>query len=289
MRRRRLIVVLTAALTLMMGAAGCAVQGAPRSTSPPGATTQVGATSTAVPASTTQPSTTHAQTSLPPTSPSPLAGRVIVLDPGHNGRNREFPDEINQLVDIGTGMKACNTTGTQTAAGYPEAAFNWELAVATRRSLEARGAAVVLTRDDNDGWGPCITDRAAIGNAAGADVVVSIHADGGPPGGRGFHVIFPIAIPGLTDDIAERSEGLAITLRDAFTVTGMPPSDYAGVEGLSARSDLGGLNLSDVPVVFLEVGNMKNTADADLLTDPGFWDDAAAAITTALVTFLADS
>lgn len=210
-----------------------------------------------------------------------------MIDPGHNGRNRDFPDEINRLVDIGNGMKACNTTGTQTDAGYPEATFNWELASATRRALEAGGATVVLTRHDNDGWGPCITERAAIGNDAGADAVVSIHADGGPAGGRGFHVIHPEVLPGLTDDIAERSELLASMLRDAFVTTGMPVSDYAGVDGLSARDDLGGLNLSDVPTVFLEVGNMKNAADVALLADVGFRDLAAAAIVTALELFLA--
>jgi N-acetylmuramoyl-L-alanine amidase len=38
----------------------------------------------------------------------------------------------------------------------------------------------VLTRDAATPWGPCITERAAIGNRAQADVALSIHADGGP-------------------------------------------------------------------------------------------------------------
>jgi N-acetylmuramoyl-L-alanine amidase len=59
-----------------------------------------------------------------------------------------------------------------------------------------------MTRTDNNGVGPCIDERAAIGNRAHAAVGVSIHADGGPVTGRGFHVIYPPSIPNITDGIA---------------------------------------------------------------------------------------
>ena len=36
-----------------------------------------------------------------------------------------------------------------------------------------------------------------------------------------------------------------------------------------ARSDLGTLNLSDVPAVMVELGNMRNRADARRMTRPG--------------------
>ena len=128
------------------------------------------------------------------------------------------------------------------------------------------GANVVLTRRSNAGWGPCITERAAIGNRAHADAAVSIHADGGPPSGRGFHVIYPSSIRGLTDDIAKPSRCLALAMRHAYRAgTGLPYATYLGGNGLSARSDLGGLNLSDVPKVFVETGNMRNRSDAPLL------------------------
>ncbi len=163
-------------------------------------------------------STTGAPTSATSTTSSavagPLDGRVVVLDPGHNWQNFAHPEEIGRLVDIGNGTKACNTTGTETADGYTEALFTWEVATLARLELEALGAMVVLTRQDNDGWGPCITARAAIGNEAQADAVVSIHADGGPEAGRGYHVIHPKPIAGLTDDIPSprsTSHGLCST------------------------------------------------------------------------------
>lgn len=216
----------------------------------------------------------------------PLTGMTIVVDPGHNGRNFEHPTEINRLVDIGNGSKACNTTGTTTVDGYPEAAFTWEVALLATERLEELGAEVVLTRPDNDGWGPCISERAAAGNRAQADAVVSIHADGGPADGRGFHVIHPALIPGLTDDIVEESQRLAEAVHDAYLATGMPDSTYAGAQGLIERDDLGGLNLSDVPAVFLETGNMRNATDAGLLTDPGFQAQIADAIASGVSAFL---
>jgi len=226
-------------------------------------------------------------TNTQPRPESPLAGRVVVVDPGHNGRNGEHLDEINRIVDIGNGTKACNTTGTA-ADGLTEAQLNWDVAVRTVDYLRTLGADVVLTRQDNDGWGPCINERAAVGNDLQADAVVSIHADGGPAEGRGFHVIHPAPVPGLTDDIAEPSGRLAVILRDAVNATGMPIADYIAVGGLSERSDLGGLNLSDVPAVFLEMGNMKNGDDIALLTDGAFQDRIAEAIGAALEAFLGE-
>ncbi len=100
---------------------------------------------------------------------------------------------INQPVFNGTGYEPCDTTGTETASGYTEAQFNFNVATYLEGDLEAEGATVVVTRPNNEGVGPCVTTRAAIINDAHADVAVDIHADGGPPGGRGFAVLEPVA------------------------------------------------------------------------------------------------
>ena len=51
----------------------------------------------------------------------PLAGRTVVLDPGHNGGNGAHPEIADALVYAGNGIyKPCNTTGTGTDAGYRE-------------------------------------------------------------------------------------------------------------------------------------------------------------------------
>ena len=195
---------------------------------------------------------------------SPLAGRTVVLDPGHNGGNARAASVVNRHVRIGQGKtKACNTTGTATNGGYAEAAYTWDVALRARRVLRRRGAKVVFTRKDNHSVGPCIDERARIANRARADAMVSIHADGGPASGFGSHVIEPSRIRGLTDDIFSRSHRLAIDLRSAFRRrTGAPYANYIADNGLDRRGDLGGLRLSDVPAVFIETGNMRNAGDA---------------------------
>ncbi len=216
-----------------------------------------------------------------------LRGAVIAVDPGHDGGNWTHPAAIARLVDAGTLWKPCDTTGTLTAAGYTEAAFAFDVARRLAALLRQAGARVVLTRRSNTGVGPCITERAAIANRAHADAAISIHADGGPASGRGFHVIYPPSIRGLTDDIAGASRRLALDVRDAYGAgTGMPPSTYVGHDGLLVRSDLGGLNLSDVPKVLVETGNMRNATDAALLESATFRQRIARALAVGLARFV---
>jgi N-acetylmuramoyl-L-alanine amidase len=66
----------------------------------------------------------------------------------------------------------------------------------------------------------------------------------------------------------------------------MPYATYIGVDGLDERRDLGGLNLSDVPKVFVETANMRNPTDARLVEDPAFRDRVAGALVVGLRAFL---
>jgi len=218
----------------------------------------------------------------------PLRGKTITVDPGHNGGNFAHAATINRSVFIGNGVKACDTTGTATHDGYTEAAYNFDVATRLAALLRAAGATVVLTRPDNSGVGPCITERAAIGNNAHADAAISIHADGGPTGGRGFHVIEPAPVAGYNTGIVAPSARLALAVRRSYqAATGEPFSTYAGSSALETRSDLGGLNLSTVPKVFIETANMANSADAALLESPAFRQKVAQGLAQALADFLA--
>ena len=217
----------------------------------------------------------------------PLAGDVVGIDPGHNGLNYSAPGVIDQPVFNGTGTETCDTTGTATDGGYSEAQFNFNVATDLASDLQAEGATVVLTRPNNQGVGPCVTTRAAIINGAHADVAVDIHADGGPAGGRGFTVAEPTA-DGPNNGVIASSDAFAATLRNAFAAgTSMPVSTYDGVDGLQPRGDLAGLNLTTVPKVLIECGNMRNATDAALLVTPAFQQAAAAAMAQAITTFLA--
>ncbi|MCG6493318.1 N-acetylmuramoyl-L-alanine amidase [Kitasatospora sp. A2-31] len=219
-----------------------------------------------------------------------LTGRTVLLDPGHNPGNFSHTAEINRQVDIGNARKECDTTGTSTNAGFTEAEFTLDVVRRARAILTARGATVVLVQDGDRPWGPCIDERAKAGNEAHADAAVSVHGDGGPAGGTGFHVIMPakvVAGKADTSAIVSPSHRLGLLLRDGFrSATGEPYADYTASQGLDTRSDLGGLNLSTVPKVFIECGNMRNSADAKRMTDPQWRQQAAQGIADALTTFL---
>ncbi len=195
----------------------------------------------------------------------PLAGRIIVLDPGHQlgNSNPKFAKEMSATKFNGSIVKGCNTTGTATNAGLPEVTFNWRVAKRLRTLLEEQGATVVFTRSSNsrDAWGPCTWDRAKIGTEAKADAMISIHADGAPASGRGFHVIAPSAIKGWTTDVAKPGRQLARAMISGMTRAGAEPATYLS-STLSIRGDQTTLNFSDVPTVIVELGNMRNKADA---------------------------
>ncbi|MEV5560351.1 N-acetylmuramoyl-L-alanine amidase [Nonomuraea wenchangensis] len=222
-----------------------------------------------------------------PPKAKPLEGKVIVLDPGHNGNNYRHPEIINRPVDVLTEKKACDTTGTSTNNGFSEAAFTWDVSTRLAKILRERGATVKLTRSNNTGVGPCITERAAIGNKAGADAAISIHADGAGPRDHGFHVIMPKKINGPVDKVVDKSSRLGVDVRDAYRKgTGIPYSTYIGKNALDYRKDLGGLNLSTVPKIFIETGNMRNAGDAAKLSSPAFRQRIAVALANGLQHYL---
>ena len=211
---------------------------------------------------------------------------VVGIDPGHNGLNGTDPSYINKLIWNGRERETCDTAGTQTNEGYTEAQFNFRVAMFLRADLLRAGARVVMTRTNNHGVGPCVTRRAQILNRSHANVAIDIHADGGPPSGRGFTVLEPVA-DGPNDKVITGSERFGRNVRSAFLWhTKMPVSTYYGDDGISHRNDLAGLNLTRVPKVLIECGNMRNATDAALLTSAAFQRRIARALEAAIIHFL---
>ena len=89
------------------------------------------------------------------------------------------------------------------------------------------------------------------------------------PGARGFHVIVPPDRAPWTDDIAAPSMRLAGSLKARLLGKRFVVANYvAGGDGLDVRSDLGTLNLSDVPTAMVELGNMRSATEARVMTSP---------------------
>lgn len=275
--------VLLASALLAVGVGGCGGTPAAVSGGPPS-----GAAGSVAPAVGGSPSS--APSVAPTNGPDlrPLAGKVIVIDPGHNGGDPRHTAAIASPVPMGTGMKQCETTGTETNSGYQESAFTFDVATRLAALARAAGATVVMTRTDNSGYGPCVNRRAAIGNEHHADAAVSIHGDGAPARDHGFHVLQPARVGAPSNAIIDVSHRLALAIRDGYRKwTGIPPANYIGTDGINTRGDMGGLNLSTVPKVMIECGNMRNSSDAAKMTDPAYRQRMALGIAAGLATFLA--
>jgi N-acetylmuramoyl-L-alanine amidase len=280
---------ITAAALAVVGAAGCSSGGAP----PP--VTHRAPTSSTTEEQPTHPMSSRAPATHPSSAAAPSAGAhagprpTVVLNPGHNGDDYAHPAEVNRLVPMGYGeKKPCDTTGTSTNAGYPEHAFNWDVALRVERILTGHGVRVIMTRHSDSGVGPCVDRRAAIGNRPGVDAVVSIHADGGPASGHGFHVNQDSRRPdGASAAVAHQSIELGRAIHAALLrSSGLVPSTYIGTNGYYYRDDLAGLNLARRPATFLELGNMRNAGDAALQSSPAGRQRIARAVAAGILAFL---
>lgn len=211
-----------------------------------------------------------------------VAGMSVFLDPGHNAVNDA---SIHQQVPNGRGgTKPCQTSGAVADDGYPEHTFTWAVVGLINDSLNQMGVHTQLSRDSDSGVGPCIDQRAAAANAMRPDAIISIHADGGPPSGSGFHVNY--SSPPLNDVQSGPAVQLAHAMRDALVQSGLQPANYIGSDGLYGRDDLAGLNLAQYPAVLVELGNMKNAGDLARMENPDGRAKYAAAVTQGIVAFL---
>jgi N-acetylmuramoyl-L-alanine amidase len=212
-----------------------------------------------------------------------IAGMIVFLDPGHNGANDA---SMTKQVPTGRGdTKDCQTSGTSTNDGFPEHTFNWDTVLLIRQMLTQLGVRTAMSRGNDDQVAPCVDERAEMANALAPNAVVSIHADGGPATGRGFHVNY--SSPPLNAAQAGPSVQLAKIMRDQMVASGMPAANYIGSDGLYGRSDLTGLNLAQYPAVLVECGNMKNPADSALMESPEGRQKIATAVVQGIAAFLA--
>jgi N-acetylmuramoyl-L-alanine amidase len=284
--------VLATALT------GCSAGGTPAAApqTPVAANAAVNAGATSAGATASASATQSIGTSSTAASPSAvasssaantLAGKVVVIDPGHNGGNAADPAAVNALVPMGFGQyKACDTTGTEASDGYTEHAFNWDVAQRLDALLTARGIKVILTRSNDTGVGPCVNIRAAIGNNAHADAAISIHGDGYDGNGHGFQIIRASqSAGGSGNDTASNQFGQDLHA-SMLSESGFTPANYIGADGYESRTDLAGLNLSTVPKILVECGNMHDPGDLSRMESADGRQRIAQSLADGIIAFL---
>ena len=192
--------------------------------------------------------------------PRTLAGTVIVLDPGHGGK------------DSG-------------ALGYSgavkESQLNFALAVATKTALEQRGATVILTRTDDVYY--TLEERKQFARAQNPDLFLSIHCNAAPNSTRyGTSVYY---FRSMSQPLASALyQQLHALFRDTF---------YAGDSARQAKAGEGAFyhpfsvtRLECCPSVLIETGYVTNDRECALLLDAGNRDKVAAAIANGVEAYL---
>jgi N-acetylmuramoyl-L-alanine amidase len=212
---------------------------------------------------------------------------LVVVDPGHGGTNR----------------------GSVGATGYLEKDFNLALARKVKSAIEARGLEVMMTR--NDDIYVTLETRTEVANSVGADLFLSLHANGFTNrGAAGFEVYFlaPAAdaearyVAAAEDSkvaptsiVSEEGDEVAFILWDTAQTEFVAESSYLAQlinEEISAVTDIPnrGVKQADffvlkgayVPGILVETAFITNPEEEALLRNEAFQDKIARAIVTAI-------
>jgi N-acetylmuramoyl-L-alanine amidase len=182
-------------------------------------------------------------------SGSSLAGKVVVIDPGHGGTDRGA-----------------------TSHGLEEAAVAEDLARRFEGRLQASGVRTLLTR----GPDTCPTDaqRAELANDAGADLLISLHCDRAPsPQSNGVAAYHFGTDQGTTSTVGEHLASLV--QREVVARTDLLDCRVHGKTWELLR-------LTRMPAVRLELGHLTSPRDAARIADPAFRDTVAEALLVAV-------
>lgn len=199
----------------------------------------------------------------------PLAGVVLCLDPGHGVTDASASERMSPLSQE---TKPAYVSGAE-GDGQTEEELNLAVAELARAELEARGAQVVMTRQDHTAT-VSNQQRASIANEAHVDLCIRIHADGAEssqPSGMSMQVPAGdlLGTPSIEQPSAQAAQ---IILQAVTQQTG------AVSRGLTPRSDLTGFNWSEVPCILLEMGFLSNVQENEQLKQQEYRQNIAVGI-----------
>lgn len=245
------------------------------------------------------PSATAALRNLPESVDFPEAtlsdGLTVMLDPGHGG------------LDPGA-----------LAGGENEADLVLQFANELRPVLEARGIQVEMTRQDDHYVG--LEDRMTAARAAGADLLLSLHADALPSGQAAGATVY-VWNPGANDkasaqlvarhergdllsgvDLTGKDDELAVAIMDfARTDTQARSENFARF--IASHMALSGISLHerpvqgaafsvlkspDIPSILLELGFISDDRDRANMTNPAWRAQMVQVLADAVAAWAAD-
>ena len=207
---------------------------------------------------------------------SPLAGKKIGIDPGH----QQKADTALEPVAPGSSREKqrMSAGGVGVKTKIPEYETNLIIAKKLQALLEEAGAAVYMLRTEHDVQLSNI-ERAQIMNKAGVDCWIRIHCDSSNDSSvNGVHVLAPSAVS--SPSIAQSSLDLAKLL-----LKGVSKATGAKELSVLVKSDQTGFNWSERPVVTVELGYLSNPTEDVRLNRAYYQNECATGMYEALIAY----
>lgn len=179
-----------------------------------------------------------------------LSGKLVIVDPGHGGRDR------------GVG-----------GHGLDEAGLVYDLASRVEGRLTATGSSAFLTRGPEGHMDE--VDRASFANAAGADLVISLHMDAHASADAAGCASYYYGNDRIGHHSAVGEHFADLVQREVCART-----DLVDLRAHPKTWDL--LRRTRMPAVRIEIGYLTSPGDAARLADPTFRDVLAEAIVAAV-------
>lgn len=201
-----------------------------------------------------EPEMTHAEEPTPPANTGSHAGKIIVIDAGHQAKGNK------ELEPIGPGAetkKAKVSSGTRgVATKLPEYELTLTVALQLEEELLDRGYEVIMVRTTHE-VDISNSERAKVANDAGAAAFIRIHANGSEnPQVHGAETICQTPDNPYNGELAGQSKDLSEKVLDGIVKeTGCKRRKVWETDTMS------GINWCQVPVTIVEMGYMSNEAE----------------------------
>jgi len=206
-----------------------------------------------------------AQSMIPPEPVVEEVKKIIVINPGHQAVQDKEKEPLGPDSEKLKNRVSSGTRGV--ASGVYEYVFNLEVSLKLRDELEKAGYEVIMTRTSHD-VSISNRERAELANEAGADLFVSIHANGSENRNRkGIMTIYPSKDNPYVGHLSDEFMKLSGILHDE-----MIEATGAESAGVQAMDNMVTLNWSKVPATILELGYMSNKEEDLLLNTEEYQD-----------------
>lgn len=216
------------------------------------------------PAAEPEPETTQAPSPSPEPVPPQAAGKVVVLDAGHQAKANTAQEPVGPGA-AETKMKVTGGTAG-VATGLPEYELTLTVSQLLKTQLEGRGYQVVMVREGHD-VDLSNRERAEIANQAEADLFLRIHANGSAdPSAQGAMTLCPTPqspypIGALYDQCRLAAD---------LVLEGLTAATGAEQDAVWETDTMSGINWCQVPVTIVEMGYLSNPQEDVLLNDPAY-------------------